>query len=110
MRSTMSTMSLLLCTALVAPAADAPDKPVVQKFTYKKTKQTDLALHVHYPPGWRATDKRPVIVFFFGGGWTNGRVEQFEPQATYLASRGMVAIRADYRVKSRHEVTPDACV
>jgi acetyl esterase/lipase len=49
-------------------------------------------------------------VFFFGGGWTNGSVRQFEPQATYLAGRGMVAARADYRVKSRHGVAPDACV
>jgi len=36
-------------------------------------------------------DKRPAIVFFFGGGWTSGTVKQFEPQAEYLASRGMVA-------------------
>ena len=47
------------------------------------------------------------IVFFFGGGWTNGTIKHFEPQANYLASRGMVAARADYRVKSRHGVTPE---
>jgi len=49
-------------------------------------------------------------VFFFGGGWTGGKIEQFEPQATHLAGRGMVAARADYRVKSRHGVTPKECV
>ena len=65
---------------------------------------------VHYPPGWKETDKRPAIVFFFGGGWTGGKIEQFEPQANHLASRGMVAARADYRVKSRHGVTPKECV
>src|SRR5262249_55498712 len=54
--------------------------------------------------------KRPAIVFFFGGGWTNGSPNQFLPQAEYLAGRGMVAARADYRVKSRHNVTPDKCV
>src|SRR5208283_3340707 len=59
---------------------------------------------------WKKEDKRPAIVFFFGGGWTNGDVKQFEPQAKYFASRGMVAARADYRVKSRHGVEPDACV
>src|SRR5207244_268255 len=42
--------------------------------------------------------------------WTNGSVKQFEPQAEYLATRGMVAIRADYRIKSKHEVTPVECV
>jgi acetyl esterase/lipase len=85
-------------------------KDNVKTFTYKKTKQTDLALHVHFPPGWKKEDKRPVIVFFFGGGWETGTVRAFEPQAEYLASRGMVAARADYRVKSRHSVTPKECV
>lgn len=56
------------------------------------------------------SDRRPAIVFFFGGGWTGGKLTQFEPQATHLAQRGMVAARADYRVKSRHGVTPGECV
>ena len=79
-------------------------------FTYTKTKQTDLEIVVHFPPGWKEADKRPGIVFFFGGGWTNGTIKAFERQAQYLASRGMVAARADYRVKSRHDVTPKECV
>ena len=65
-------------------------RPATKSFTYKKTKQADLEMIVHYPPGWKETDKRPAIVFFFGGGWTNGNVKQFESQATHLASRGMV--------------------
>ena len=81
-----------------------------KSFVYKSTPQAELEIHVHYPPEWKESDKRPAIVFFFGGGWNSGRVTQFEPQAKYLASRGMVAVRADYRVKSRHSVTPDACV
>ena len=65
---------------------------------------------VHFPADWKAGDKRPAIVFFFGGGWSKGSVGQFEDQARHLASRGMVAARADYRVKSRDNVTPEACV
>jgi acetyl esterase/lipase len=96
--------------ALAAPAAaQEQPKEKVQTFTYKKPKQAELAMHVHFPADWKKEDKRPVIVFFFGGGWTQGSVTQFEPQASYLAGRGMVAARADYRVKSRHDVTPDAC-
>ena len=79
-------------------------------FTYAKTKQANLEMVVHFPPGWKETDKRPGIVFFFGGGWQNGSIKQFEPQAQYLASRGMVTALADYRVKSRHGVTPKECV
>ena len=82
----------------------------VKSFHYKKTKQGELEILVHYPSDWKETDKRPGIVFFFGGGWTSGSVKQFESQATHLAGRGMVAARADYRVKSRQGVTPKECV
>ena len=84
--------------------------PREEAFTYKRTPQGELDIHVHYPPGWTAQDKRPAIVFFFGGGWTRGTVEQFRPQAEYLARRGMVTARADYRVRSRHGTAPDKCV
>ena len=79
-------------------------------FVYKKTKQAELAIVVHFPSGWKASDRRAAIVFFFGGGWTNGKLSQFKPQATALAARGLVTARADYRVKSRHGVSPDVCV
>ena len=45
-------------------------------------------------------------MFFFGGGWTQGLVTQFAPQARHLAERGMVAIVADYRVFGRHHTSP----
>jgi len=90
--------------------AQAADAPATRSFVYQKTPQAELELIVHYPPGWKASDARPGIVFFFGGGWQRGSVEQFARQAEYLANRGMVAARADYRVKSRHEVTPRDCV
>jgi len=52
----------------------------------------------------------PAIVFFFGGGWTGGTPEHFKMQAEYLASRGMIAICPDYRVKSRQGTSPFECV
>jgi len=90
--------------------AEPPDSPPIKAFVYKKTRQAELEIVIHDPPGWKATDRRPAIIFFFGGAWAQGTIRQFEPQATYLAARGMVAARADYRVKSRHEVTPKECV
>jgi acetyl esterase len=109
---------LLACIAVlslptrtpVAKADEPSGSPATKSFVYKKTKQGELSIVVHFPPGWKETDKRPAIVFFFGGGWTSGALDQFEPQAKHLASRGMVAARADYRVKSRHDVTPKECV
>lgn len=77
---------------------------------YRKTPQGDLFMHLYYPPDWKATDKRPAIVFFFGGGWKNGVYTQFVPQSQYFASRGLVCACADYRIASKHKTTPDACV
>ena len=111
MRITIRTSALFLCGLLLGLAsAQAADQQDTKSFVYKKTKQADLELIVHYPPNWKDSDKRPAIVFFFGGGWTGGKIGQFEPQASHLARRGMVAARADYRVKTRHGVTPKECV
>jgi acetyl esterase len=53
---------------------------------------------------------KPAIVFFFGGGWVGGSPTQFERQARHLAERGMIAMVADYRVKSRNKTSAVACV
>ncbi len=76
---------------------------------YAKRGDRELEIHLHFPEGWKATDKRPGMIFFFGGGWKDGSPNKFIPQAQYFASRGMVTARADYRVKSRDGVTPDQC-
>ncbi len=78
---------------------------------YKKASGDDLRIYRLDPEGHDPkTDKRPAVVFFFGGGWNGGSVTQFEPHANYLAGRGIVAFLADYRVKSRQETPPLACV
>lgn len=74
--------------------------------TYKKVDTLNLQLHVYKPAGFQTSKHYPAILFFFGGGWINGNIRQFKKQALYLASRGMVAILVDYRVKSRHNTTP----
>ncbi|MEZ4702539.1 MAG: alpha/beta hydrolase [Rhodothermales bacterium] len=73
---------------------------------YKVVGMDTLRLHVFYPPSDTSSSRAPAIVFFFGGGWVNGSPEQFFPHARYFASRGMVAISAEYRIKSRHGTTP----
>lgn len=77
---------------------------------YKTLGARKLTIDLDYPPDWKPSDKRPAIVFFFGGGWTSGKVSQFKPQAEYFAKRGLVCFRPDYRVRSRDGVTPDKCV
>ncbi len=95
----------LLALSVCSLLSGQPDSIV-----YKQTPQGDLKLHFDFPPGWRASDSRPAIVFFFGGGWRAGKITHLSPQAEYLSGRGMVAVRADYRVSSRHGTSPDKCV
>jgi len=85
-------------------------KVVTADHVYKKTPEGELTLHGFFPADWKPTDKRPVIVFFFGGGWKSGAFTQFVPQAEYFASRGIVAFSADYRIESKHKTKPDAAV
>lgn len=40
----------------------------------------------------------PVIVFFYGGNWNSGSRKDYEFVGEALASRGMVAVIADYRL------------
>lgn len=99
---------LLASCALPERSADLAELPT--EMVYKTVGEVELRLLAHYPAGHTASDTRPAVVFFFGGGWNGGRIDQFALQARYLASRGMVALLADYRVKSRHGTTPFACV
>lgn len=99
----MKPLALLLALAVVARGETRTE-------IYKTVGDTKLEMIIQLPDGWKTEDKRPAIVFFFGGGWVGGTPGQFENQARYLASRGMVAMCADYRVQSRQQVKPIACV
>lgn len=73
---------------------------------YKKAGTRELKLFIEKPAGWKAADRRPAIVFFFGGGWVGGSPEQFLKQSEYLATRGMVGIRVEYRTIPKGDKGP----
>jgi len=74
--------------------------------SYKKIDAVVLKLHLFNPERKAVSEKLPVIVFFFGGGWTGGYPKQFYEQCAYFASRGIVAISAEYRIKNKHQTSP----
>jgi acetyl esterase/lipase len=76
--------------------------------TYRTIDSTELKLWIFGEPDPK--EAKPAILFFFGGGWSSGSPAQFEKQARHFAERGMIAITADYRVKSRHGVQVVECV
>jgi acetyl esterase/lipase len=106
----MKKQSVLLLGLLLTVNASFSKPQPDQVVEYKKVGDVALDLHIFNPPSHQPTNQTPAIVFFFGGGWNSGGPSQFYNQSAYLASRGMVAICAEYRVKKTHGTTPQACV
>ena len=94
--------SLSLFGQQAAPAPQPLQIDGALSRVYKSIEGSELRLHIFTPQN-RGKGRTPAIVFFFGGAWTNGTVDQFVPHAKHFAQRGMVAIVADYRVFARHK-------
>jgi len=75
-------------------------------FVYKRVSGAELKLWVFSPSDLNASEARPAILFFAGGGWTNQNPAQLSPQARYFATKGLVTVVADYRVRSTNNTTP----
>lgn len=103
---------LVVCSlSLAEPGAEKDDaafKPDRVEI-YKTIGEVSLKIHV-FDEGLSSPGPRPAIVFFFGGGWVGGNPNQFFPHCRYLAKRGMLAMSAEYRIRSKHETTPFDCV
>lgn len=87
-------------TAAPVSAAD----PVVH--IYRSVGATRLEAHVFAPPDAELRAPRPAVAIFHGGGWTEGEPEWTHPMCRYFASRGMVAVGAQYRLSDERDVTP----
>ncbi len=99
----MKLISLVLAiSSCFATAATEPTRQV----TYKTIDKLELKLHIFEPEKHQKTDKKPAIVFFFGGGWQSGTPKQFYSQSDLLAQQGIISFCAEYRVKSRNKTTP----
>ena len=67
---------------------------------YKHVPGRDLTAHIHYPKGWKPSDRRPAIIWFHGGGFAGGTPRQFERFAVPFTELGIVNIRVGYRLTS----------
>jgi arylsulfatase A-like enzyme/acetyl esterase/lipase len=94
---------LLVCVGSTAVASDVPAAD--QTIVYKTVGDDALKLHIYTPTNHQASDRRPAIVFFHGGGWRGGGFMQFSGQCEFLASRS--AIRWVRQHASELGVDPD---
>jgi acetyl esterase len=102
------TLLLFVVTVYYANAQEKPFDELegAEIKVYKTVDDFDLKMNILYPKDYKKGKKYPAVVFFFGGGWQNGNVHQFEQQCRFVASKGMIAMAANYRVASRNHSTP----
>jgi acetyl esterase/lipase len=81
-----------------------------RSFVFKTTENRDLHVFVDYPADWKASDKRPALIFWHGGGFTQGNAGQFYYQANYFTQRGAVCFRPEYRIRDLDQSIPTAAV
>ena len=84
--------------------------PGAETFIFKKVGETELRLHVVKPNDWKASDRRPCLVAFFGGGWTSGNPARSITYAKWAAKYGLVGVAPDYRTRKRFNAKPEDCV
>ncbi len=77
-----------------------------REFVFKSTPTRDLKLFVDFPADWQKEDNRPALVFWYGGGFTQGNAGQFYYQAKYFTERGAVCFRPEYRVRDTDNTLP----
>ena len=95
-----------LSVLLLASALHAADAPSPITHIYKKEADRELKLTIVNPPDWQASDQRPAMVFFHGGGWVGGAPTQFAKHSEYLSTRGMVCIQVQYRLIEKGDKGP----
>ncbi len=118
MRGSMGVIRVALAFVSLASAMKAALKPLDADLhpvnnkavvDYKTTPQGDLKVNLYFPPDWRKADRRPAIIFFFGGNCASGSPAQFASTAAYFATRGLVAASAEYRIQGIHHTPLEAC-
>lgn len=92
------------------PETTPTEIPDTEAFIYRDEPGATLRLFVVKPSGWKASDQRPALIFFFGGGWTTGTPRNAVGWAKTAAELGLVGIAPDYRTKGRFDTSPLASV
>lgn len=77
---------------------------------YKTTPEGELKINLYFPPNWKASDRRAMLVLFFGGSCATGNPGQFAATAEYFSARGMVVAAPEYRIEKVHHTSPERCI
>lgn len=75
---------------------------------YKTIGTNNLDLHIFQPENH--SKKHSVIVFFHGGGWSEGKPDWFFGTCEEYAKKGWVAVAVEYRLRNRHGTLPPEAI
>lgn len=65
---------------------------------YRHSYGTDTKQYfLHFPPSEDEVEKKQVVIFFHGGGWSMGSPEMFKLNAAFFAKRGYHVFMPSYR-------------
>ena len=73
---------------------------------YKSIDSLTLDIHMFLPKEDTTQRKRPTIVFFHGGSWSEGKPDWFFDACADYAQKGWVACAVEYRTYGRHGTLP----
>jgi acetyl esterase/lipase len=103
-----SLSSTMTIATIVDPVAATPltlppaAGTTVMTYVFRNTGPVPLRVHVFFPAGWRASDRRSAYIDWFGGGWSDGSTENSGDHArSWAKNQGMVGIAPDYRTNTR---------
>lgn len=106
MRILQRIVLLVIFITLINTSRAQVVKIIPDTVEYQKIDTTDLHFYIYRPIDFEVNKKYPAIVFYHGGGWNSGSPKAFNRQCMYFASRGIIAITVEYRIKNTHGTTP----
>lgn len=90
-----SAMLLAACAGTTVLNTLTPERGYTVATNQPFDPENGLRLDIYTPDG---AERAPVVVFFYGGRWSEGSKDDYKFVGQALASRGFVAVLADYRL------------
>jgi len=99
-------LAAFLGCAAVSRAQDGAAIEEPPAYVFASPGGVPLKAYVFALTGKKTGERRPAMVVFHGGGWSEGEPEWAFARARHFAARGLIAVAAQYRLSDQKTVTP----
>jgi len=94
-------IAAVILSSLCAYAQYTKAQPKIATYTYATKDGQDIQLDVYDDPTFAKAEKRPVVIFSYGGSWENGQKEDGKTFLENFAQEGYLAVGINYRLGIR---------